>query len=445
MKDVDNIRDDSDLTLEKRSILLFSSIESDVKFFFTSSEPNERDFIYAHKRVLSIGSCVFDRMFNGLMASTSSSSGSHAVVFIADISMECFENLLRFIYTGTVALNMGNIIEVMYAADKYQVCKLESVCCDYLYRTMDISTVLNVHESTLMFDNNITKLCLQWIDDLFDDLTKWNGFMDLRKATLMDLLKRDTINISELNLFKAVYKWAEKQCCDSSIEPSDANIRKMTDNFKHIRFPTMQIYEFAECTRYGLEILTSEEKIDVWDALAKVKHSVLFNSKKRIQSAMAYKAFTFSYIPSCYAWRHRLAFEFQVSRIVHLISISTIRKCCLSIFEKDSEERNFTKTTDVRVADTKYIRQTFVPNVTYIIVTVDTSFECDCHTLYTSRVSQCTHGCGKASNFDSYESMELYYNRITQIGYYNFQDHDPFIFTTPQRSHIRAILYKTRK
>lgn len=141
-------------------------------------------YIYAHKKILSIGSCVFEQIFYGLMATT---SGAANHVYIRDVPIECFKNLLMFIYIGAVELTSENVFEVMYAAHKYEVYKLETLCCNFLYKTMDISNVLEIYESSLLFNNNITKQCLEWIDDLFDDLVKWEGFMNLKKTSLMDL------------------------------------------------------------------------------------------------------------------------------------------------------------------------------------------------------------------------------------------------------------------
>lgn len=426
-QEVDNC-DDNELSLSTRNLLLFSANESDVKFVFTKGS-NLEIFIYAHKRILSIGSCVFDQMFNGLMALCSNDSDS--MVYISDIPIECFKNLLTFIYIGAVELKLENVMEVIYAAHKYEVCKLESLCCDFLYKNMDISNVLQIYEATLIFNNNITKQCLQWIDDLFDDLTKWQCFVNLKKATLMELLQRDTLNVGELSLFKAVYKWAENQCCDASIEPNDVNLRKAADNFKDIRFPTMKFSEFAECNRFGLNILTPEEKIDIWDAISEVKDSVLFNSKKRIQSAMSYKAFSFSYYPAPYNATTNYFFEFSVSRIVYLTAISVIRNCIVTIYEKEPGEIDFIKgmTFVVYANETKELSYSFVPNVEYALTTVDYSFKC----------------VKNLKNFESYSEQQQYYNRISSLGSWNFSEHDPFFFETPQFSLVRIITYKTSK
>lgn len=162
----------------------------------------------------------------------------------------------------------------------------------------------------------------------------------------MKIIKRDTLSIREVNLFKAVYKWAEKQCCEASVEPSDTNLRTAADKFKYIRFPTMNFTEFADCSRYGLNILTSEEKEkekDIWDSNSKVKESVHINSTKRIQPAGLFKAFRLRSVSAPYNANVKYTFEFIVRRIVYLTSITVIRNCRVIIPEKERGEMNFIK------------------------------------------------------------------------------------------------------
>lgn len=438
-KDVDN-NSDLDLTPAERNSLLYNPDGSDVKFIFNvvSDSLCVEEFIWAHKRILSNGSCVFYTMFNGFMAEAAASSDplsdSHTPVpvSIPDISIECFRNILMFIYIGDVKLNMDNILEVMYAAQKYQVCKLESLCCDFLYKNMDISNVFEIYELTLKFNNDITKMSLQWIADLFDDLTKGKSFLKVKKSTLMELLKLDTLNISEMELFKAVYKWAENYCTESSVQPSDENLRSAADNFSSIRFPTMNLCQFSECAQYGQNILTPDEKLDVWDALSNVKSSVRFNSKKRIRSATAFRAFDFCISPAKYVEHGRYSFEFKVRRITHLNTIRVIRNCCFAILEKEVGETNFTKGFEclIHLNESKHIRYVFVPNVTYALVTVDNY-----------------HGCGfkhnNPGNFTSYDKMQKFFNCITKLNVWSSVVHDPFVFVAPQRSLIKLISYRT--
>ncbi|XP_037051500.1 BTB/POZ domain-containing protein 2-like [Bradysia coprophila] len=433
--DVDNSTD-LDLTLDTRKYLLYNANESDVKFMFnvvsTGDSSSFEVFIYAHKRILSIGSCVFSKMFNGLMAASSSSSDN--TIYITDIPIECFRNILKFIYIGVVEFNMGNIVEVMYAAHKYQICKLETMCCEFLYENLQISNVLEIYELTIMFNNDITKRCLQWIDDLFADLVKWNSFMMLKKPTLMDLLKRDTLNIRELDLFKSVYKWAENYCTEASTEPNDENLRKAADNFTHIRFPTMNFNEFAECTRYGLNILTSDEKIDVWDALSKVQPSTRFNSKFRIRSATAFRTFVFPNAGAVYCENGRYSFEFHVSRMVFLNYISVIRNCSVKIYEKDSGETHYAKGKEcaIQVNRKQYLPYTFVPHVSYAIVTVE-------H-FQSHHKAQSNPG-----HFKSYTEMHRYFNSVSKMSYCSFDEHNPFVFQVPQYSLIKMISFHTSK
>ena len=59
-------------------------------------KPPTQQLISAHKFVLSIGSAVFDALFNGRLATTDS------VIDIPDVEPAAFSALLRFLYTDEV-------------------------------------------------------------------------------------------------------------------------------------------------------------------------------------------------------------------------------------------------------------------------------------------------------------------------------------------------------
>lgn len=82
--------------------------------------------IPGHKFVLSIGSAVFDAMFNGAMATTSEE------VELPDIEPSAFLALLRFLYTDEVQIGPETVMTTLYTAKKYAVPALERACVDFL-------------------------------------------------------------------------------------------------------------------------------------------------------------------------------------------------------------------------------------------------------------------------------------------------------------------------
>lgn len=167
----------------------------------------------------------------------------------------------------------------------------------------------------------------------------------------------------------------------------------------------MTFIEFAECNRYGVNILSSEEKVDIWDSLANVNQSSQFNSRRRIQPMKLYKSVTFGYTPASYNDSMRYTFEFSVRRLVYLTSVAVTRSCMLSITEKKPVATEFIVGSKyvVHVNETKSIKYAFVPNVIYVMTTVDGSFRCG-------------RMCSKWDiKFKNYSEMQDYYNQIATV------------------------------
>jgi len=79
-----------------------------------------------HRIILSSSSSVFERMFETNMAEAKSGE-----VEIEDMSASTLERLLEFTYTGEVT-DMQDVMELLYAADKYQMSDLVRMCAGHL-------------------------------------------------------------------------------------------------------------------------------------------------------------------------------------------------------------------------------------------------------------------------------------------------------------------------
>lgn len=242
--------------------MLNNEIFSDVKFvvkasrnFGQSDTKRSKVVIPAHKILLSICSPVFYAMFCGNMAETKE------YIDLPDCGFEGMLELLRYIYTDEVHLNGNNVMEVLYLAEKYLIPSLASECTDYLGRNLDFSNLFCVlHHAQRYEKKDLLRSCWDLIDKETEKALKSSEFMTVERSIVKQLVKRETLNVTEVELFKAVDCWAKKECKRRKLEEAGSVKRQVLGEqiVKNIRFPIMTQSEFMDIVPKS-KILTPEE------------------------------------------------------------------------------------------------------------------------------------------------------------------------------------------
>ncbi|VDP99829.1 unnamed protein product [Trichobilharzia regenti] len=76
--------------------------------------------------------------------------------------------------------------------------------------------------------------------------------LTLNSNYLQDLVRRDTLNCQESEVFAAVGRWAGAECCRLGIRDVVCNRVQVAANILPlIRFPTMTLSDFAENVAYS--------------------------------------------------------------------------------------------------------------------------------------------------------------------------------------------------
>ena len=106
--------------------------------------------------------------------------------------------------------------------------------------------------------------CWEMVDRKTEEAVKSDGFMTIQRSMLEELVKRDSLTVREIELFKAVDLWATKECERQGLATDGNTKRRILGEkiVKAIRFPVMEEKEFADVV-LGCEILTSKEGIDI--------------------------------------------------------------------------------------------------------------------------------------------------------------------------------------
>ena len=232
-------------TLVERTAFIFNNeILSDVKFVVpvSTGESESKKVIPAHKFVLAISSPVFFAMFYGQMAETKDS------IELPDCEYESLLELFRFLYTDKVNLSGNNVMQVLYLANKYIVPSLAKKCTEYLRDNLNASNVFFILPHARKFENkDLEDRCWEVIDEQTEEAVTSDEFVSVERSVIESVVKREALNVTEVELFKAVDRWATRECERQGITSDGETKRRVLgeDIVNGIRFPLMEEKDFA--------------------------------------------------------------------------------------------------------------------------------------------------------------------------------------------------------
>ncbi len=232
---------------------------SDIKFTCKDSTKS----FYAHKYVLGTSSAVFHAMFYGDLAETK------AVVYLSDTDEESLEQFLCFIYTDKCDLTADNVVSVMYLSKKYIVPFLTEKCVKIMENCVDVENVLRILEQAIHFDEDELEMkCLHLVESHTAVVAATEAFSNISHKTLACVLKRDQLNIPEVELFQAVLKWCDEQCSKKQLEVSGENRRAaLQDAVYDVSFLSMSHEDFAKHV-HSSGLLSAEEMVSIYGLLS---------------------------------------------------------------------------------------------------------------------------------------------------------------------------------
>ena len=274
-------------TIRERSKHIFNNdLFSDVKFVVrrrSNGESESKQMIPAHKFVLSISSPVFEAMFHGELAETTDS------IELPDCEYDSLLEFFRYMYSDEVNLSGNNVIGVLYLAKKYMVPSLAEKCAEYLQDNLDPSNVFSILPQAQNFEEqNLVDQCWEVIDKEPEEAVKSDGFVTIERSLLEAVVERETLNIQEIELFKAMNLWATKRCEEQGLSADGSEKRRILGEriVKGIRFPLMTEQEFASVVP-DCKILTPDEALNLFKHFNSVPDTPLgFPETKRLGTGL---------------------------------------------------------------------------------------------------------------------------------------------------------------
>ena len=265
-------------TVVERTTFIFNNeLLSDVKFVVpvSTGESESKKVIPAHKFVLAISSPEFYAMFYGQMAETTDS------IELPDCDYESLLELFRFMYSDEANLSGSNVMQVLYLANKYMVPSLNEKCTAYLRDNLKASNVFCILPHAQKFeDKDLEDRCWEVIEKETEEAVTSDEFVTVERSVVESVVKREKLNVTEVELFKAVDRWATKQ---RMTHDGDEKRRILGEEIvKAIRFPLMSEKEFASFV-LDSHVLTFKEVSDMMKHYNGVLESSLpFSQASRI-------------------------------------------------------------------------------------------------------------------------------------------------------------------
>ena len=172
---------------------------------------------------------------------------------------EGFLELLRYMYCDEAELTGSNVMQVLYLAKKFIVPSLATKCTEILEQNLDATNVLAVlNEAKRFSEARLVSQCWLVVDEQASEVVKSQPFATLDRELLSEVVERDSLVVTEVDLFQAVNRWAEEECHRRGLEGNGKEKREVLGPvLELIRFPLMTEKKFT-----GIVLLTKLLDID---------------------------------------------------------------------------------------------------------------------------------------------------------------------------------------
>jgi len=189
----------------------------------------------AHRCVLSASSSYFQALFaDDFLEKTT------GVVELDEIGATAMEKVLEFIYTGEVEIDVLNAQDLVVVADYLNIPALKLNASAVLERSINVSNCLTLQQFSSKYDCvRLKESCAFFINQNFSQVVHSEGFGDLSFESLIDLFRRDELNVvNENEVFSSAISWVKHDLC--------AREKLLPDVLKHVRFAYISKSHFVD-------------------------------------------------------------------------------------------------------------------------------------------------------------------------------------------------------
>lgn len=247
--------------------------------------------IRAHRLVLAAASPKFKAQFYGFNVDAGD-------IEIPNVSAAAFDEFLQFFYKETITLTIENIEEVLNLAKQSLVDEFVTNCINFLIRIMTSKNICWIYLFAIMYEIDLLRIeCERQIKKNTKQIFQSEKFPWCNREVLLRILKNDSLNCTEIDVFNACIAWARANCKQKNSNDKIENLRAaLGDAVYQIRFASMDGKEFAALQKSFDGFFTNDEIIEIFYIISKLEgfKSQKFNQKARCQPDQ-YKYSTLEY------------------------------------------------------------------------------------------------------------------------------------------------------
>ncbi|KAI8512596.1 Broad-Complex, Tramtrack and Bric a brac [Branchiostoma belcheri] len=178
-----------------------------------------------HRLVLSAASPYFRAMFTNDMAES-----RQKTVVLQGFDADVFEEILSYIYSGTLHVSLDRVQPLYQAADLLQLDFVREKCRSYMAMSVERSTCVDLYKFADVFSLDVVrKYCLQCIHRNFVEVACSEEFCSLSVDQLTEIISHDELEVKEeTGVWEAVVRWVQHSRED--------RLQHLPSILPHIRF-----------------------------------------------------------------------------------------------------------------------------------------------------------------------------------------------------------------
>ncbi|XP_078572546.1 kelch repeat and BTB domain-containing protein 2-like [Branchiostoma floridae x Branchiostoma japonicum] len=153
--------------------------------------------------------------------------------------MSVFEEILSYIYSGTLHVSLDKVQPLYQAADLLQLDYVRDTCSSYMAMNVERSTCVDLYKFACVFSADIVqKACLQLIHRNFVEVASSEEFYSLSVNQLTEIISHDELDVKEeTTVWEAVVRWVQHSRED--------RLQYLPSILPHIRFNLLTPYNMV--------------------------------------------------------------------------------------------------------------------------------------------------------------------------------------------------------